>query len=143
MYLIFIRFAVLCILTVSFYEAGVATMEEEFSDPFATIYLYSGRPNPVWSLTPEQWGDLNQIIQTLPNSGEEKQGRYQFSGGLGYSGFYAHFSIISSYPDVYYVAADQQAVLSNPGGHRIFSDKDKLVEKWFIDSAKKHGISLL
>ncbi|CAF2403182.1 unnamed protein product [Rotaria sp. Silwood2] len=117
-------------------------MEEELSDPFATIYLYSGRPNPVWSLSFEQWGDLNQIIQRLPNSGEEKEGPYQFSGGLGYSGFHAHFSIISSYPDVYYVAAGQQTVLSNPGGHLIFNDKDKVVEKWFIDSAEKHGIQL-
>ncbi|CAF0812718.1 unnamed protein product [Rotaria sordida] len=117
-------------------------MGEEFVDSFATIYLYSGRPNPVWPLSPEQWGDLNKIIQTLPSSGNEKEGPYQFSGGLGYSGFYAHFSIISSYPDVYYVVANQQAVLSNPGGHRIFNDKQKLVEKWFIDSAEKHGIHI-
>ncbi|CAF1140565.1 unnamed protein product [Rotaria sordida] len=141
-YLIFTRVAVLCILLLSSYQVGVAMMEEKFTDPYATVYIYSGRPNPRWQLSLEEWQQVNQLIQTLPNSGKEIEGPYQFSGGLGYTGFYAHFSIVSSYPDIYYVAAHKQAVLSNPGGHFIFNDKCKLVEQWFIDSAKSHGIQL-
>ncbi|CAF3522322.1 unnamed protein product [Rotaria sordida] len=126
----------------SYITVGVAMMEEKFTDPYATVYIYSGRPNPRWQLSLEEWQQVNQLIQTLPNSGKEIEGPYQFSGGLGYTGFYAHFSIVSSYPDIYYVAAHKQAVLSNPGGHFIFNDKCKLVEQWFIDSAKSHGIQL-
>ncbi|UJR07261.1 hypothetical protein I4U23_011549 [Adineta vaga] len=119
-------------------------MTEE-TDPMslhATIHVYSGRPNPQWQLTFDEWSQLNQLIVKLPKITENGLGPYQFSGRLGYSGFSAHFPAVSSYPDIYYVAQHQQAVLSNPGGHIIYNDKEKSIEKWFKDSANAHGISL-
>jgi hypothetical protein len=113
-YFILIKPAILFIFIIAFAKVNVAKMQQESLDPYATVFLYSGRPNPRWQLTFEEWQRLNQIIQTLPKLTEDNTGPYQFHGDLGYSGFYAHFSIISSYPDIYYVANKHQVVLSNP-----------------------------
>ncbi|CAF1605449.1 unnamed protein product, partial [Adineta ricciae] len=93
-------------------------------------------------LSLEEWSQLTRLIATLPKLAENGNGPFEFPGQLGYTGFFAHFSIVSSYPDVYYVAQHQQAVLSNPGGHVIYNDQEKLIEKWFKDSANRHGIPL-
>ncbi|CAF1350678.1 unnamed protein product [Adineta ricciae] len=116
--------------------------EGDSASPYAQIYIYSGRPNPHWSLSLEEWSQLTRLIATLPKLAENGNGPFEFPGQLGYTGFFAHFSIVSSYPDVYYVAQHQQAVLSNPGGHVIYNDQEKLIEKWFKDSANRHGIPL-
>ncbi|CAF3706630.1 unnamed protein product [Rotaria sp. Silwood1] len=116
-------------------------MQQEFYEPYATVFLYSGRPNPHWRLSLEDWQQLNQLIQKLPQL-SDNNGSYRFDGNLGYSGFYAHFAIVSSYPDIYYVAKTHQVVLSNPGGHLIYNDEQKLIEKWFIISAQNHNIQL-
>lgn len=116
--------------------------QERNLDPYATIFIYSGRQNPRWQLSIEEWQELSQLIDTLPKVTENNNGPYEFGGKLGYSGFHAHFAIVSSYPDIYYVSDKQQAVLSNPGGHLLFADQQKLIEKWFIDSAKHHDIGL-
>ena len=142
MHFTLIKFAFLFIFTISSAKVNIAKMQQESFDPYATVYLYSGRPNPRWQLTLEEWQQLNQLIQTLPKLTDDNNGPYEFIGDLGYSGFYAHFSIISSYPDIYYVANKHQVALSNPGGHMIFIDEQKLIETWFINSAKKHDIPL-
>ncbi|CAF1522559.1 unnamed protein product [Adineta steineri] len=116
--------------------------QQENVNPYATIYIYSGLPNPQWQLSLDEWQQLSQLIDTLPKLIEDNEGSYLFDGHLGYSGFHAHFSIISSYPDIYHVAKKQQVVLSNPGGHMIFIDQQKLVEKWFVNSAQHHNIQL-
>jgi hypothetical protein len=139
---ILIHLAVLFVLIMSSTDVDAAVMQQKNMDPYATIYIFSGRPNPRWQLSLEEWQQLNQLIESLPKLTENTIGPYQFKGNLGYTGFYAYFSIVSSYPDIYYVANKQQAVLSNPGGHLIFIDQQKLIEKWFIDSAKNHGIQL-
>jgi len=133
---------VLFLLIISTGKVDVAMIQQDMMSPYATIYIYSGRPNPRWALSIEEWKQLNQLINTLPKLIENNLGPYQFAGGLGYSGFAAHFSIVSSYPDIYYVANQQQTVLSNPGGHDIFNDQHKIIETWFRDNAKHHGIEL-
>jgi hypothetical protein len=139
---IFIDLGALFILIISSAKLNIAMTQQENPDPYATIFLYSGRPNPRWQLSLEEWQQLSQLIDILPKLTENNSGPYQFTGDLGYSGFYAHFSIVSSYPDIYYVANKQQAVLSNPGGYLIFVDQQKIIEKWFINSAKHHGIQI-
>lgn len=132
----------LCVIVTTILKANVAIMEQQSLDPYATIFYYSGLPNPRWQLSLDEWQQLNQLIHSLPNLNPENQGPYEFDSQLGYSGFYAHFSIVSSYPDVYYVAMKRQAVISNPGGHVIFNDEHRSIETWFIDSAKRHEIPL-
>jgi hypothetical protein len=136
------NFAVLSLLIISFAKFDIAMTQQKNAGPYATIFIYSGRPNPRWQLSLEEWQQLSQLIDTLPKLTENNNGPYQFNGNLGYTGFYAHFSIVSSYPDIYYQANKQQAILSNPGGHLIFMDQQKLIEKWFLDSANHHGIQL-
>ncbi|CAF0766089.1 unnamed protein product [Adineta steineri] len=116
--------------------------QDDIMSPSATVYIYSGRPNPRWQLSIDEWSQLNQLIVKLSKITENEIGPYQFPGQLGYSGFAAHFAIVSSYPDIYYVAQKQQAVLSNPGGHIIYNDQEKTIENWFKDSANHHGIPL-
>ena len=120
----------------------IMTKEDDSVSPYATMHIYSGRPNPHWSVSLEEWSQLTQLIATLPKLAENENGPFRFPGQLGYAGFSAHFPIVSSYPDVYYVAQNQQTVLSNPGGHVIYNDQEKLIEKWFTDSANRHGTSL-
>ncbi len=138
---VLVNLAVLCILIISSAKFDVAMAQQGSSNPYATVFLYSGRPNPRWQLSMEEWVQLNQLIYTLPKTADNT-GPYQFHGDLGYSGFYAHFLPAASYPDIYYVANKQQAVLSNPGSHLIFADQKKVVQKWFVDSAKNHGIPI-
>lgn len=122
---------------------GIRMSEQTDSGaPHATIYIYSGRPNPRWDFTIEEWSQLNQLIGKLPKIVDDGSGPYTFPGQLGYSGFAAHFLIVSSYPDIYYVAQSRQVVLSNPGGHMIYNDEQKSIETWFRDSAARHGVPL-
>ncbi|CAF1038766.1 unnamed protein product [Didymodactylos carnosus] len=107
------------------------------------MYVYSGRPNPKWSITSDDWQHLNKIINSLQKIyKDEVLGSYTFPSSLGYGGFHAEFDIVSSYPDVYYVAKDKYVVLSNPGGHVIYNDPTKLVERWFMNNAKTNNIDL-
>lgn len=139
---ILIELAVLFILTISSAKVNAATTQQVDLNPYATVFLYSGRPNPRWHLTSKEWQQLRQLIQILPKLTDDNIGPYQFKGNFGYSGFHAHYSIISSYPDIYYVANKHQVILSNPGRHIIFIDEQKLIQKWFANSAKIHDISL-
>ncbi|CAF3995122.1 unnamed protein product [Rotaria magnacalcarata] len=118
-------------------------MQQENFNPYASIMVYSDRPNPRWQLSTEEWHQLSKLMDRLPKITETHGGPYQLDSPLGYSGFHAHFSIISSYPDIYYVANTCQAISSNPAGYMIFTDEQKQVENWFKDSAKKHGIGLV
>ncbi|CAF3511638.1 unnamed protein product [Rotaria socialis] len=117
-------------------------MQQENFNPYASIMVYSDRPNPRWQLSTEEWHQLSKLMDTLPKITENDGGPYQLDSPLGYSGFHAHFSIISSYPDIYYVANKCQAISSNPAGYMIFTDEQKQVENWFKDSAKNHGIGI-
>jgi hypothetical protein len=65
-------------------KVDVAMIEQDMMSPYAKIYIYSGRPNPRWALSIEEWKQLNQLINTLPKLIENNLGPYQFAGGLGY-----------------------------------------------------------
>jgi hypothetical protein len=51
---IFIDLGALFILIISSAKLNIAMTQQENLDPYATIFLYSGRPNPRWQLSLEE-----------------------------------------------------------------------------------------
>jgi hypothetical protein len=49
----------------------------------ATLHIYSGRPNPTWTLTPAQDAELRQRLGALQPTGQA----FDEMGRLGYAGF--------------------------------------------------------
>jgi len=87
-----------------------------------TLGIYSGRPDPVWSLTGEEAAGLEQLLATLPDGTDTPP-----VGGLGYHGFTIERprSTLIAY----------QGVVAPPGeGPRtVKSDPTRSVERYLLE----------
>jgi hypothetical protein len=90
--------------------------------------IFSGRPNPVWSLSERQVGEMDAIIETLPATTASVPTR----PGLGYRGF-----VVTRLPqrawrlDLFkgFVA------IASEGRTEIRSDRERKLERFLLDSA--------
>lgn len=95
--------------------------------------IWSGRPNPTWTLTPEEEAELAKLLQGL--KGIEKTAE---PPGLGYRGF-----VLSS-PGrrlrVYRgtLALTEVGEGGEDGATHVFADSNGL-ESWLADLAARHG----
>jgi hypothetical protein len=109
-------------------------MSDTNKRPTGRMMIYSGRPDPQWTMTNDDWNELNKLIETL--SGKvEYQGIFDEPSMLGYRGF------VSNWKDeqIYYIALEKQAVKVKTNLFIVYNDPTKSVEIWFLNNAKKNG----
>ncbi len=109
-------------------------MSDTNKRPTGRMMIYSGRPDPQWTMTNDDWNELNKLIETL--SGKvEYQGIFDEPSMLGYRGF------VSNWKDeqIYYIALEKQAVKVKTNLFIVYNDPSKSVEIWFLNNAKKNG----
>ncbi len=95
--------------------------------------VFSGRPNPTWTLSPEETAALAALLKDLPRS-DTPAGE----GGLGYRGF------IISNPGR---AAGLPARIRVGGGVVTMEENGRLqfyrethgIERWLLQQASEHG----
>ncbi len=101
------------------------------ASPRATVTLgiYSGLPDPSWSLTRSQALTLAGMLDRL----EPVEGQLP-EGGLGYRGF----AVELAGSDVgEAVRADAGLVeVTGPGGTRLYQDPERGVERWLLETGR-------
>ena len=113
-------------------------MSDSNSKPTGRMSVFSGRPDPRWTMSNDDWNELNQLIETL--SGKvEKQGTFQEPSILGYRGFEGS----ANNDKIYYVARTKQVVKARTNSFFVYDDPTKSVETWFVKNAEKNGVSNL
>ncbi len=89
--------------------------------------LYSGRPDPEWTLTSEQAAALMRALAMLPRSTGAPP-----VGGLGYHGFtiLAQGSTLVAY----------RGVVASPGGgmRSVMTDPTASIERYLLETARLH-----
>ena len=106
--------------------------QEKPSPDAATVEvdLYSGRPNPSWSLTPEEVAHLVKRIDGLAPADEvEPPGRLGFRG-LRFR-LYAHGREIASGESF-----DEHLRFQDPAGPRHLADPGREVERWLLETGQ-------
>lgn len=103
---------------------------------FVTVELdvFSGQPNPRWELTDDQASEFVTILGRLPTT----QASQASPEGLGYRGFVLRprnksgesFDEIRVYRGF--------AVTRHVGRADVFSDRERLLERWLAGSARGH-----
>lgn len=95
--------------------------------------LFSGRPNPDFTLSPEQASDLLHLLRALPPGATQVE-----PPGLGYRGFLIH-DRGSAFPGCTAWRAFHGAVAGNCGSDtRVFADPSRTVERWLLRVAHGH-----
>jgi len=80
-------------------------MSDTNKRPIGRMSIYSGRPDPQWEMTDDDWNELNKLIETL--SGKvEYQGIFEEPSMLDYRGFVSDWKG----EQIYYMALKKQAV---------------------------------
>ncbi|QRM54929.1 hypothetical protein [Sinorhizobium sp. BG8] len=90
--------------------------------------IMSGRPNPVWDLTPAQADELGDIVETLPTG----TGTPPPDPGLGYRGFVVTDKARPSWRLGVFKGFVR---ISGGGPTEIRNDRDRRLERWLLDSA--------
>lgn len=92
-----------------------------------TLDIFSGRPNPTWSLSGAGEQELRSRFLSLPVAADRAVPQ---PPGLGYRGFVLDFGRVGG-------AAGQVTVyrgaVSHPGG--VYEDIGRELEKWLLDTA--------
>lgn len=89
--------------------------------------LYSGVPDPTWTLTAEQANELSATLATLTSTTSPTP-----PGGLGYHGF----TIVSS--DGTLVAFDGKVADRDASPPYVLDDPDRSIERFLLDTAQPH-----
>jgi len=109
-------------------------MSDTNKRPIGRMSIYSGRPDPQWEMTDDDWNELNKLIETL--SGKvEYQGIFEEPSMLDYRGFVSDWKG----EQIYYMALKKQAVKVKTNSFVVYDDPSKSVEIWFLNNAKKNG----
>lgn len=92
-----------------------------------TLGIYSGRPDPRWSLTAEQAGGLEKLLANLP----EGTGTPPV-GGLGYHGF----TIVL--PGGTLIAYHGMVAPPGEGSRTVKADPTRSVERYLLETSRSH-----
>jgi hypothetical protein len=95
----------------------------------AWIDVYSGRPAPEWTLTPEETEALHSLLATLPSGGAPPP------AGLGYRGVLVR---IPGDSGVVTLRAGGGVVASEPEDGATLADPGRRVERYLWESARRH-----
>lgn len=98
-----------------------------------TLDVYSGRPNPTWSLTEEQTESLLGIIRDLPPASPART-----FDGLGYRGFMVSIENSASVKPSQITVYKGKVRQSDGCNVRFLNDKDRRVEHLLLESGGSH-----
>jgi hypothetical protein len=98
--------------------------------------VFSGQPNPQWTLTPEEASEVRRRLDRLPLAGSGSMP----SGRLGYRGFYLHHA--GAICDRVGVSAGLIFGTEAPAAGTIYQDANGL-ELWLIGQARTRGFDAL
>jgi len=102
------------------------------ADVLVTLDVFSGRPNPSWSLTADEEQELARRIQGLPLSGTPP-----LEGDLGYRGFKLVAPVRDALPREIIVGNGRITIRDDRGTH-YYIDRNGL-EAWLLEQARRHG----
>jgi hypothetical protein len=93
--------------------------------------IYSGRPNPIWTLEPALASDLISRIACLNSTGKA----VECSQNLGYRGFIVQFLDAGSNAIQTVRACSGIIEVTNATGSGYYADPQKQVELWLLASS--------
>jgi hypothetical protein len=94
--------------------------------------LFSGRPNPVWTLDAAEEGEVARLLRTLRPGGPSPR-----PPGLGYRGMMLR-GLSAALPGCAELRLFHGAgVAECDGEHRTFTDPDRAVERWLAASGRR------
>ena len=94
--------------------------------------LFSGRPNPVWTLDADEADDLADLLRLLAHDGAAPE-----PPGLGYRGMVVH-GVETALPGCTSVRAFRGAASAECGGSpRVYADPDRGLERWLVETARR------
>lgn len=97
-----------------------------------SLGIYSGRPDPSWTLTEEQIAELGRLVEALSTAVGDPP-----AGGLGYHGFYVLISEPGQADRT--LVAYRGAVTDSSAGPRTFwQDAERAVEAYLLDTGRPH-----
>ena len=96
-----------------------------------SLGIYSGRPDPSWSLTEDESAELGRLVGALPSTVGDPP-----HGGLGYHGFVL---TTSGGPADGTLVAYRGAIADLGSGPRTYLvDVDRTVERYLLKSGRSH-----
>ena len=102
-----------------------------------TLEIFSGRPNPSWTLSAEEGQELARRLQGLPPSGRSPP-----EGDLGYRGFRILYDSKSAQLPSEVVVTGGIVTVRDDRGTRHYSDANG-IESWLIEQARQRGYGAL
>ncbi|MBD2020140.1 hypothetical protein H6F43_08055 [Leptolyngbya sp. FACHB-36] len=118
-------FAIVTILGCAVPTSGGERMQVE-------VDVFSGRPNPQWTLTPPEADQLIQRVQALPS----ESGEGDVKEGLGYRGLIVTKSgdRTENYTEI---SISNGLVIANKNGQlRRLVDQNRTLERWLFQTGK-------
>jgi hypothetical protein len=97
------------------------------------VDLYSGRPNPRFSLDAETEAELLRRLTALSPSGS----RAVLREGLGYRGLRIAGQAAAPFSQIV-VSAGVVVLYDRAGGERQFADPGRILERWLIEHSATH-----
>jgi hypothetical protein len=108
---------------------GTSRSGEKHEAWVAGAFVYSGRPDPTWSISKRVAKKLHELWESLPESDERCEYR---PGGLGYRG-----SFVRGSGHREWVAFNGLVSLTTPAGVEVRRDPARKFEKTLLSSAPK------
>lgn len=93
--------------------------------------IFSGRKNPIWSLTTDQTAEVRQRLETLPDSPDTSPAIFS---GLGYRGF-----LLTDITDDRVITVWRETVIIRRGSTRSAkTDRERELEHLLLQTAQSH-----
>jgi hypothetical protein len=96
-----------------------------------TLNIYSGRPNPTWTLSPESTRELVEKVEALPAT-DTLPAR---PDGLGYRGL----TVNLARPPMRIVVGGGSVARTSGGATTNLADTNRAFERWLLDTGAKSG----
>ncbi len=96
-----------------------------------TLHIFSGRPDPSWTLAPAQDSELRQRLQVLPVAQQPFDG----SGELGYSGFELVLPAADGQPAQRVSVWKGVVRVETDSEISVLADEGQGLEMWLLDTA--------
>jgi murein DD-endopeptidase MepM/ murein hydrolase activator NlpD len=99
-----------------------------------TLHVFSGRPDPTWTLTTAQEAELRRRLRDLSPTDQP----FDENGGLGYSGFELSLPAAEGQPLQHVRVCKGVARVEAAGQVDQLADGDRTLERWLLDTAGGH-----